>query len=180
MIFMLCQNCGKRDATTHIKRIVNGETAESHLCTDCASQLGYDDMFSGFNFNLGEFFGGFLGDGFGNGALTTVKRCGKCGNSFNDIVKEGKLGCADCYRTFYDKLQPMLQRLHGRVMYNGKTAASSGVASKTDNAVAEKKARISALRTLISEAVEKEDYEQAAKLRDQIKELEKEASGNEQ
>ncbi len=180
MIFMLCQNCGKRDATTHIKRIVNGETTESHLCSECANQLGYNDMFSGFNFNLGDFFGGFLGDGFGgSGALTAVKRCGKCGSSFNDIVKEGKLGCADCYRTFFDKLQPILQRIHGKVQYSGKSATPPKDKIKPKDEQSEKKAKIAALRSLIAEAVKKEDYEQAAKLRDEIKALESEVKGNE-
>ena len=59
---MLCQNCGKNEATTHIKRVVNGDTTETHLCAECAQHLGYGDMFSGFGLNLDDFFGSFLGD----------------------------------------------------------------------------------------------------------------------
>lgn len=51
---MLCQNCGKNEATTHIKRIVNGEPSELHLCTACAEHLGYADVFSGIGFNWGH------------------------------------------------------------------------------------------------------------------------------
>ena len=58
---MLCQNCGKREATTHIKRVVNGETSESHLCAECAASLGYADVFSGFGLSFGDLLGGFLG-----------------------------------------------------------------------------------------------------------------------
>jgi hypothetical protein len=53
---MLCQNCERNEATTHIKKVVNGETAETHLCADCAAHLGYGDFFSGFGLNLGEIF----------------------------------------------------------------------------------------------------------------------------
>ena len=45
---MLCQNCGKYEATTHVKKIINGESAEAHLCSDCAKALGYNDVFGGF------------------------------------------------------------------------------------------------------------------------------------
>ena len=48
---MLCQNCGKYEATTHVKRIINGESAEAHLCSDCAKALGYNDVFGGFGNN---------------------------------------------------------------------------------------------------------------------------------
>ena len=50
MIYMLCQNCGKNEATTHVKRVVNGDTTEMHLCQNCAEHLGYGDLFSGFGF----------------------------------------------------------------------------------------------------------------------------------
>ena len=72
---MLCQNCGKNEATTHIKQIINGDMAESHLCSDCASHLGYSDVFSGFGLNLSEFFGGFLGDMMPSLSAGNAPRC---------------------------------------------------------------------------------------------------------
>ena len=115
---MLCQNCGKYEATTHIKRVVNGDTTEMHLCADCAQHLGYGDMFSGFGLNLDDFFGGFLEDTVQKIAAPTRQRCPKCGNTFGDIVHSGKVGCSECYRTFYDKLLPSLQRIHGRIRHS--------------------------------------------------------------
>ena len=53
---MLCQNCGKNEATTHIKQVINGDTAERHLCSECAEHLGYGDAFSGFGFNISGLF----------------------------------------------------------------------------------------------------------------------------
>ncbi|HZJ77487.1 MAG TPA: UvrB/UvrC motif-containing protein [Clostridia bacterium] len=168
---MLCQNCRGNEATTHIKRIVNGDMAEMHLCSSCASQLGYDHMFSGFGFDLSDFFGGFLSDGVPNvTSLATVKRCKKCGSSFNDIVKDGKVGCADCYEAFYEDLLPILQRIHGRIQHSGKTSLNSTNVQKAES----KQDKIGRLKKEMNEAVERQDFEQAANIRDEIKALESE------
>lgn len=162
---MLCQNCRKQEATTHVKRIVNGETAEFHLCADCARSLGIDDAFSDFGFGFSDMLSSFF-EPMGVGALNSVMRCEKCGSSFNDIVKSGRLGCANCYKTFYDKLMPSLERIHGRTRHEGKIANGSPVQKKIDKAAE--------LKKQLDAAVEKQDYETAAKLRDEIKALEKE------
>ena len=133
---MLCQNCGKNEATTHIKQIVNGDMAESHLCAECAQNLGYSDMLSGFGLDLSEFLG----------------------------------GCAECYRTFYDELLPSIQRIHGRIKHSGK--ASSGAIDQPKEETKEEK--IAKLKTQMDEAVAAQEFEQAAKLRDEIKSLESE------
>lgn len=165
---MVCQNCGLNEATTHIKRVINGEMAETHLCPGCAAGLGYGDFFSGFGLNLGEIFSGLIGSSSPplHGEVP-VKRCRRCGCSFEDIAREGKVGCADCYRTFYDTLLPSLQRIHGRIHHNGKVAAEQG----EDNA---KPRQLEKLKDELREAVNEQNFELAATLRDQIKELEKE------
>ena len=165
---MLCQNCGKSEANTHIKQIINGEMAESHLCSECAAHLGYNDMFSGFGLNLGELFGGFLGDMIPTLAPGNVARCEKCGSSFDDIVRNGKVGCAECYRTFYDKLLPSIQRLHGKIKHSGKT--SKGV--DTGEKIETKEEKIEKLKIAMNVAVAAQEFENAAKIRDEIKALE--------
>ena len=172
---MLCQHCGKREATTHIKRVVNGETSESHLCAECASSMGYTDVFSGWGMSLGDLLGGFLGESTQpSGALSPALRCRKCGSSWQDIVRDGKVGCADCYRTFYDRLLPTLQRIHGRIQHTGKTSGSAkqpeAQPEKSEAQLREEK--IAALRAQMDEAVAAQDFEQAAKLRDEIRSLE--------
>lgn len=165
---MLCQNCGKNEATTHIKQIINGDMAESHLCSECASHLGYSDMFSGFGLNLSELFGGFLGDTKPSVSSGKAPRCTKCGSSFDEIVHSGKVGCADCYRTFYDRLLPSIQRIHGKIKHSGKTAAAAPAQSKVET-TAEK---IEKLKAAMNDAVAKQEFENAAKIRDEIKALE--------
>ena len=168
---MLCQNCGKREAVTHIKRVINGETSENHLCTECAASLGYSDVFSGLGFGFKDLLGGFFSEGQASQTqLAIAERCKKCGNSWHDIVREGKVGCADCYRTFYDKLIPTLQRIHGRTHHNGKVSRTV-----TDDEIKSseeiKKEKIAVLQKQLDEAVAVQNFELAAKLRDEIKDL---------
>lgn len=168
---MLCQNCGKYDATTHLKRIINGESAEAHLCSECAHALGYGDVFGGFGNTFTDLLGSFFGEPAGALGSRTI-RCEKCGNTFNDIVNSGKLGCADCYRTFYDKLLPSLQRIHGKTKHEGKVPAITQ---------AENKKSVQSLISLeaqLKEAVDNQDFERAAVIRDRINEL-KESASNE-
>ena len=167
---MLCQNCNKNEANTHIKQIINGEMTETHLCSDCANHLGYNDMFSDFDFNFNGIFGGLLGDMISPMLLGNVKRCEKCGCSYNDIVRDGKVGCSECYRTFYDKLAPSIQRIHGKLHHTGKTAILTERAPEPviqDNSV-----KIAALKNQMDEAVKTQNFEEAARLRDEIKSLE--------
>ena len=165
---MLCQNCGKNEATTHIKQIINGDMAESHLCSDCAAHLGYSDMFSGFGLNLSELFGGFLGDMMPTLSSGKTKRCPKCGTSFDEIVRDGRVGCADCYRTFYDRLLPSIQRIHGKIKHSGKVST----AAPAEPAIETVEEKIEKLKAAMNDAVAKQDFENAAKIRDEIKALE--------
>ena len=165
---MLCQNCGKNEATTHLKQIINGDMAESHLCSDCAAHLGYSDMFSGFGLNLSGLFGGLLGDMMPSLGAGNAPRCPKCGTAFSDIVRDGKVGCSECYRTFYDKLLPSIQRIHGKIKHSGKTSQSAPAEEKVQT-TAEK---IEKLKEAMNNAVAAQEFEQAAKIRDEIKALE--------
>ena len=169
---MLCQNCGKHEATTHIKSVVNGEYTQLHLCQGCAGKLGYGDVFSGFGFDLGDFFGNFFSKPKVSLPSSKTERCEKCGMSFEEIVKSGKIGCADCYGKFYEMLLPSIRRIHGKTQHSGKTATvletKETVKEKTkEEIIAEKKAEM-------QKAIEEQNFERAAELRDEIKELEAE------
>ena len=173
---MLCQNCGKNEATTHIKQIINGDMAESHLCADCAAHLGYSDVFSGFGLNLSELFGGFLGDMLPAAAPGRVQRCARCGSSFEEIARSGMVGCADCYSTFYDRLLPSIQRIHGKIKHSGKIGAAMPAAAPQEETKEEKRAK---LQAQMEKVIADQAFEEAAKLRDAIRALDAEG-GNEQ
>lgn len=166
---MLCQNCSKREATTHIKRVVNGEATESHLCAECAKSLGYNGLFNNFSLSIPNIFSSFFGDS--SFALTGARteRCEKCGCAFDDIVRTGMVGCADCYEKFYDKLLPSIQRIHGKSNHAGKTPKPSAEKKKVKEKTKEEK--IAELEEDMKKAIETQNFEQAAIIRDKIKEL---------
>ena len=107
---MLCQNCQKNEANMHMKRIINGSAAEVHLCTDCARSLGYGESFT---LGFSDLFSDLLSRTEKSLSGNSVLRCSLCGKSFNDIAESGRVGCAECYVTFFDKLLPTLRKIHG-------------------------------------------------------------------
>lgn len=161
---MICQNCNKNEANMHMKRIINGRAAEVHLCSDCARSLGYGEAFSGFGLGLGELFGELLnkGEGSSGGSL----RCPGCGKTFDEIVSDGKMGCAECYGVFYDKLLPSLRRIHGKATHVGTKPVKSESVSFDS--------QISELKQKLAAAVDEQNFELAAQIRDEINELSQE------
>ena len=166
---MMCQNCGKNEAVFHYKSNINGEVTEQHLCSECASALGYDNMSV---FKPHDFFGSMLSDIFGTslpqpGSLVPrgVLACPLCGSTARDIQNTGKVGCAQCYDVFSDLLTPYVRRIHGNARHSGKIPESAGHELKT-------KREIASLKSQLAEAIENQEFEKAAELRDSIKALE--------
>jgi protein arginine kinase activator len=160
---MLRQSCGKNPAAVHIKTIENGEPAEYSICAECARKLGYGDLLAGLGYSLeGVWNQPFEEENEEYGAA----RCKCCGASFGDIARSGKVGCAQCYRTFSDRLAPVVRRIHGSVAHRGKVPGSGLSRPKP-------KGKLSVMHEKLREAINSEDFEQAAVLRDHIKMLEK-------
>lgn len=168
---MICQYCGKHEATTHIKKIINGEAAQIDLCPACAARLGYGGMFPGMGLSLSDFLGGFLGDRGREDAHSQTQRCPQCGCSFEDIAESGMVGCAQCYQTFRSRLMPSVSRIHGKARHVGKAGECAGARVKA-------RSRLDTLREELNQAVSEQNFERAAQLRDEIKSLESEANGN--
>lgn len=166
---MICENCGKNTATTHIKHTVNGVKTEKHLCTACAAKLGYTVNFSNsFSEILSSMFGDNLPD-----TAENIKSCECCKTTFSDIVKTGKMGCPQCYTTFYEQLLPYIKRIHGNVNHIGKRPNRSPLA------VSNNETRIMSLRSVLNELIQNEEFEKAAEIRDEIRSLEREGDRNE-
>lgn len=174
---MLCQNCGKNPATTHIKTIVNGKLTEYDLCSECAREMGYNNFFKEMDFGFGNLLGGFIGAPAVKGKTV---RCPKCGASFEEITESGKIGCMECYRVFHDRLLPTIHRIHGTAKHKGKipgTAALRIVEPAGKIAVVET-SPLDEKRAELKAAIEKQDFERAAVLRDEIREMEKGEQSN--
>lgn len=166
---MLCQNCKKNEANTHIKRVINGEATQKHLCSSCAQSLGYDNFFSDFSFNLPSLFSSFFDDRNLLLGESAAERCEICGCSFEDIIRSGNVGCSNCYSKFYSKLQPSLQRIHGKVRHSGKVPHISAKPVEVKEAAPEDK--IATLEKEMAKAIETQNFERAAVIRDELKQL---------
>lgn len=158
---MLCQKCKKNEATTHYTRIINGKRQELHLCADCASKQNLN-LFG----DLPNLFGSML---FGEPqhrrtATGSVRACPKCGMTLDEIADAGMLGCAECYNAFAQELAPYFARIHGRASHVGRIPGSAGGELKL-------RSELNDARTALKKAVDAQEFEQAALLRDKIKEI---------
>ncbi|MDF2631572.1 MAG: hypothetical protein K0Q85_168 [Caproiciproducens sp.] len=160
---MLCESCGKNPVTTHVKTIINGELTKYSLCAECAQKLGYGNLLTGLGCNFGSLLGGF----FNETEPADAVHCKCCGSTFDDIARSGKVGCAECYHTFYDRLIPLIQRIHGNTKHRGKVPGG-------DSLQPQPQGQLSVMRRELREAIESENFEHAVTLRDRIKKLEEE------
>lgn len=172
---MLCQHCNKNEATTHIKKNINGKREEMHLCSDCARELGVMEEFrvpSVTDFFGESFLGNFLGAGVAAmNSLAGVERCSTCGSSFNDIVKGGHIGCSDCYDKFADRLEPSIRKIHGKTKHIGKFI-SYDESNEPEKAESKKETdELEQLKEQLQKAISEQRFEDAAVLRDKIKAL---------
>ncbi len=188
---MLCSNCGKNEANVHYTHVINGDKTEYNLCDECAKKLGIDDI----DFSMPISFSNFIGDFFDEDNLlpsfsgNMITKCPKCGLTYDEFAKNGKFGCGDCYETFASKIESVLKNLHGSAKHRGR--APQRLAERTtkltekedntkqDNVKVENKPlvdktmeQIDKLNSDIKLAIKEERYEDAAKIRDEIKKLE--------
>lgn len=164
---MKCQHCNNNEATTHIKKNINGNVTEMHLCSECAKELGVMEEFSPESFFNDTFFGNFLGAGVpAMNILSGIDHCEYCGSTFNDIVKSGRVGCANCYSKFEDRLQPTITKMHGNAKHIGKNV------TYTEDKEAEPEiSELDKLKNDLKLAIKEQRFEDAAVLRDKINEM---------
>ncbi|MFO1514276.1 MAG: UvrB/UvrC motif-containing protein [Verrucomicrobiota bacterium] len=157
---MLCSVCKEKEATVYYTNIADGKTKNVNLCEDCAKAKGINES-SGFS--LADLMLG-LGasqemEEAGGGA---VLKCPRCGYGQDDFKKSGRLGCPDCYKVFAEGLDGLLKTMHKGTKHIGKVPE----ALRQNRDLSE---RLKTLQKRLTKAVEGEDFEQAAKLRDEIK-----------
>lgn len=163
---MICQSCGEKEATIHFTKIEGGEMEEKHLCEDCAKDE--EEIGLGVQFSLNDLFGGLLGFNIEGESTKTSKPdrvCDRCGVSYKRILGTGKFGCPDCFINFREDIESLLRSIHGHDEHKGK------IPSNTSDRI-KKKRKIEGLREELNLSIIEERYEDAAKLRDEIKELE--------
>jgi protein arginine kinase activator len=157
-----------------VTQIINNEKKEVHLCEQCArenEQIAFSNPFNFASpFSINNLITAFLGNGFGYQVKqpqepSVMPTCPVCGITYEQFARSGKLGCANCYSVFSDTLEPVFKRIHGNTYHNGKLPQRTGGKIKA-------KKEIERLKSQLMSAIQREEYEKAAQLRDQIKELE--------
>ncbi|MWC28348.1 UvrB/UvrC motif-containing protein [Paenibacillus sp. MMS18-CY102] len=168
---MLCQECGKKPATLHFTKIVNGEKNEFHICESCARDKGEMIPGSPNGFSIHSLLSGLLDfERTGPGSKQETMRCETCGLTYPQFSKLGRFGCSSCYQSFDSKLDPLFKRVHGNTVHVGKIPKRSGGVIQT-------KREIDQLRRELITRIDQEEFEAAALLRDRIRELERKAEG---
>lgn len=173
---MKCQNCGKEEANIKYYENINGEKREIIICSNCAKSLNLMD----FPNMLSYFFTNHPKELFDN--EYSEKVCNKCSYTFDDYLEKGLFGCPDCYSAFSDRIDTLLTKIHGKnrhLITEDKSKESnikkSPIIKKqnSQNKDIDKITNIDVLKNLLSLSIKEERYEDAAKLRDRIKILEK-------
>lgn len=177
----------------HDVLIRSGQRVERHLCERCASEAGVAPPIGGTAESVSSLLSKFVSiqSGGSAGERSTSPTCGTCGLTFAKFRSDGLMGCPDCYTAFEGPLGPLLERAHeGGVHHVGKvpvrlrggvlTAPQAGApaadsADPERAAPAERRRRVAALRRRLAEAVNHERYEEAARLRDELRTLERDA-----
>jgi protein arginine kinase activator len=155
-----CQKCPKA-ATLHITEVINEEQFEElHLCDECAQKYLYGSQQQGLGHKGGE--GGDEGE---EASQLNQRTCPVCGVKFVEFRNSGRLGCPHDYQEFREELVPLLENIHGETRHRGKTPRRMPQNKQTQSELIQ-------LRKQLHQAVTKEAYEEAARLRDRIRKLE--------
>ncbi|WP_077368883.1 UvrB/UvrC motif-containing protein [Anaerosalibacter sp. Marseille-P3206] len=161
---MLCEDCGKNEATMHFTKILNGDVTELHLCEECSKKYKEFEFDTSFSFH--KFLTGLIDNLQGGPVKVDYSdlRCEVCGMSYSKFKQVGKFGCPHCYESFKSKLIPILREVHGDDNHVGKIPKRAG-------GVIGLKKEINKLKDELNELVETEKFEEAAVVRDRIKAL---------
>jgi protein arginine kinase activator len=167
---MLCDICQKKEATVHLTEIVNDKVTKMHLCEGCAKEKG-DEMET--HFGLSDLLAG-LADFAVPHEVKTGKsvKCPACGFTFSDFQKAGRLGCPNCYETFSTQLSALLKRIHGSDMHAGKSPLKVAAMPAKQQPKNKETNELQELKSRLQKAIASEAFEEAAVLRDKIKEIE--------
>lgn len=160
---VLCEECKTNEASYTISVMVGGEITTRHLCGDCMAKMNMDIASGNIKSLLSTILSAITGDTAPGSAEKDVT-CPRCGMTLSEFTRTGHLGCPKCYEAFREQLQPMLLQIHGRVQHAGRQPLSTAEEQR-------KRSTTEQLQRQMEQAVALEDFETAAKLRDQIRAL---------
>ncbi len=148
---MLCERCNKRPATVIYTQIINGHKESVNICSECAAK---ESIF--------ENFGSLLS--FAGPKGNSLISCPNCRMTLEEFKRTGRMGCGECYSTFRENAKDILKKIHGTSVHQ----------AEEEKEIKKEKSEIELLREKLGEAIETENFEEAARLRDKIREIERE------
>jgi protein arginine kinase activator len=162
---MLCDSCRSRDAVVNLTKIVNNSVSQLHLCEQCAAEQGVETtVTSAPKHPLGDFLAEVQKQVAPISSDGT--RCHFCNTTMADFRTTGRWGCARCYVTFEQGMRELLRRVHGNSRHIGRSYRAP------QGETLERAAQPGELRDRLRRAIESEQFELAADLRDRIRVLE--------
>jgi len=168
---MLCQRCHKNLATVRYAEVVDGKVSEQHMCAECMSRQ-QAEVASGFELSGAapsprtRPVATAVSD-----TVVTQRACRSCGIDLQDVLQSGRVGCSVCYDSFGDQLESILRGIHISLRHRGK-------APNRDDARERMRADLQTKRALLRSALKVENYEEAARLRDEIRSIEEALRAN--
>jgi protein arginine kinase activator len=163
---MLCDTCKERDAVVHLTRIVDNAVTQLHLCEKCAAEKGVETTIALPQHPLGDILQAVQQQAAQQSPPTAAAEtgvCQFCGATARDFRATGRLGCAHCYEAMEQSLRELLRRLHGSSTHVGvryEPPHPELVGELNEQA---------ALRDRLRRAIESEQFELAAELRDRLR-----------
>jgi len=164
---MLCQICGKNPASVHFTEIHDNKMSEIHVCERCAEEKGMHTPAQQHKFEIADLLAGMVD------AMTHTEeerighvQCPRCGLLYSSFKETGRLGCSECYTAFQFQLRPLLRRIHGDTRHRGKSPSHGGTGTASSGA-----REMQRLHADLQRAVEREEFETAAGIRDEIRRL---------
>lgn len=167
---MLCEKCHDKDATVHLTQVVDGEVKKLHFCEECAAESGFDIQGP---VSITDILLGMGGEEPTAALRASDRVCPSCGMKRADFKKSGRLGCPVCYDTFADELNSLVKAMHRSDQHMGKVPRRESVRARMT-------AEMGILQKALAEAVAGENFEEAARVRDEIQRCRKQISEEEQ
>ena len=162
---MLCDACKKREAVVHIVKIEDGQRTDVHLRATCAKRQSNFSNMRDVNIIDNDFFRKMAYPDY-QGDRGDEPRCASCGMTYGEFNHVGKFGCPDCYEAFKEEIPPLLRRIHGHSKHVGKVPNRGTGVFRTAT-------QVKRLRQHLQKLVQEERYEEAAKVRDEIRALQR-------
>jgi protein arginine kinase activator len=168
---MLCQDCKKREAQVKWTQIVNNEKTTLALCTECAAARGFHSPLEDAPFPLAEILSSLKTNmpKIGGPEQLEELTCPNCGLTFDEFTRQGRFGCGECYKAFRGRLEIIMRKIHGASLHRGRTPDFERVVPQGSRGPLIPVKEEERLETELKKAIESEDFERAAEIRDKLK-----------